>query len=114
MSNYDPYRASTTGYALPPQGPGMQYGRLLSFVFESPNWLMNLVWGALCTLLSSLVVGQLVMHGYQAQIMIGSVHLTWHYAIDGYAGAAIAVFGWWLAGRLIDWARPELRAGASA
>lgn len=73
MSNYDPYRASTTGYALPPQGPGMQYGRLLSFVFESPNWLMNLVWGALCTLLSSLVVGQLVMHGYQAQIMIGSV-----------------------------------------
>ncbi len=42
-------------------------------------------------------------------IMIGSVHLTWHYAIDGYAGAAVAVFGWWLAGKLIDWARPELR-----
>jgi PAP2 superfamily len=41
-------------------------------------------------------------------IMIGSVHLTWHYAIDGYAGAVIAVFGWWLAGKLIDWARPDL------
>jgi PAP2 superfamily len=43
-------------------------------------------------------------------IMIGSVQLAWHYAIDGYAGALIAVFGWWLAGRLIDWARPELAA----
>ena len=38
-------------------------------------------------------------------IFIGSIHLGWHYAIDGYAGAAVAVFGWWLAGRLVAWDR---------
>lgn len=35
-------------------------------------------------------------------IFLGSVHLAWHYAIDGYAGAAVALFAWWLAGRLLD------------
>jgi PAP2 superfamily len=45
---------------------------------------------------------------FASMILVGSVHLGWHYAIDGYAGALVAVFGWWLAGRLIDWARPEL------
>ena len=35
---------------------------------------------------------------YAAVILVGSVHLGWHYAIDGYAGVVIAVFSWWLAG----------------
>lgn len=35
-------------------------------------------------------------------IMIGSVHLGWHYAVDGYAGALGAVLVWWLVGRLLD------------
>ena len=47
---------------------------------------------------------------FASLIMIGSVHLAWHYAIDGYIGAVVAVFGWWLAGKLIDWARPDLKA----
>ena len=38
-------------------------------------------------------------------ILIGSVHLGWHYAIDGYAGAAVALFGWWAAGKLVMWDR---------
>jgi hypothetical protein len=38
-------------------------------------------------------------------IMLGSVHLGWHYALDGYLGAAIALFCWWLAGKLVDWDR---------
>ena len=40
-----------------------------------------------------------------ALIFVGSIHLGWHYAIDGYAGAAVAVFGWWAAGRLVRWDR---------
>jgi hypothetical protein len=38
-------------------------------------------------------------------IFVGSIHLGWHYAIDGYAGAAVAAFGWWAAGRLVRWDR---------
>ena len=53
----------------------------------------------------------LLLSAFAAMIFLGSVHLAWHYAIDGYAGALIAIAGWKLAGRLIDWARPELRAG---
>ncbi|MFO1034399.1 MAG: phosphatase PAP2 family protein [Hyphomicrobiales bacterium] len=50
-----------------------------------------------------------LLSGFAACIFLGSIHLGWHYAIDGYAGAAIALFGWWLAGQIVDWARPELR-----
>lgn len=35
-------------------------------------------------------------------IFIGSVMLGWHYAVDGYVGILIAVFVWWLAGRIAD------------
>lgn len=34
-------------------------------------------------------------------ILIGSVHLAWHYAIDGYLGALIVALCWYAAGRLI-------------
>ncbi|MFT3989148.1 phosphatase PAP2 family protein [Aestuariivirga sp.] len=44
-------------------------------------------------------------------IFIGSIHLGWHYAIDGYAGAAVAGLGWWAAGVLVRWDR-KLRAAA--
>lgn len=40
---------------------------------------------------------------YAVTIMIGSVHLGWHYAIDGYAGAAGMCAIWWLVGRLLAW-----------
>jgi membrane-associated phospholipid phosphatase len=40
---------------------------------------------------------------YAAVILVGSVHLGWHYAIDGYAGIAIALVSWWLAGRMARW-----------
>lgn len=42
-----------------------------------------------------------VMTVFAGVIMLGSVLLAWHYAVDGYAGAAIAVACWWLTGRLI-------------
>lgn len=34
-------------------------------------------------------------------MMIGSVLLTWHYAVDGCAGAVIAVICWVVAGWLV-------------
>lgn len=37
---------------------------------------------------------------YAVLILVGSVHLGWHYAVDGYAGILIAVLSWWLAGYL--------------
>ena len=39
---------------------------------------------------------------YAIVIMIGSVHLGWHYAIDGYFGAAGMIAIWWVVGRLLD------------
>lgn len=44
----------------------------------------------------------IVMTIYAFVIMVGSVHLGWHYAIDGYAGAAGMLAIWWAAGRLVD------------
>jgi hypothetical protein len=40
---------------------------------------------------------------YAGIILVGSVHLGWHYAIDGYAGVVIALFSWWLAGLMAGW-----------
>jgi PAP2 superfamily len=35
---------------------------------------------------------------YAVVILVGSVHLGWHYAVDGYVGIAIALVSWWIAG----------------
>ena len=40
---------------------------------------------------------------YAVMILLGSVHLGWHYAIDGYAGILIAAFSWWVAGVASRW-----------
>ncbi len=37
---------------------------------------------------------------YALLIQLGSVHLAWHYAIDGYAGAVLAAGCWMVAARL--------------
>jgi hypothetical protein len=36
-------------------------------------------------------------------MLLGSVHLGWHYAIDGYAGIGGAIAMWWACGRLVRW-----------
>ena len=43
----------------------------------------------------------LALTAFAVCIMIGSVLLGWHYAVDGYVGAAIAVLCWKLSGWLI-------------
>jgi len=35
-------------------------------------------------------------------IFVGSVSLGWHYAVDGYVGAAMALTCWWCAGRIVS------------
>lgn len=40
------------------------------------------------------------MTGFLGLILLGSVHLGWHYAVDGYAGAALAGLFWACARRL--------------
>lgn len=42
---------------------------------------------------------------FAALIFVGSIHLGWHYAIDGYLGAAVALVCWWLAGKIVAWDR---------
>ncbi len=42
------------------------------------------------------------MTGYAALIMIGSVHLGWHYAVDGYVSIAATLLIWRCAGWLVD------------
>ena len=41
-----------------------------------------------------------VLTGFALLILIGSVHLGWHYAIDSYAGALVAALCWFGASRL--------------
>lgn len=36
-------------------------------------------------------------------VLVGSVHLGWHYALDGYLSLALAPLVWWLAGRVAEW-----------
>lgn len=38
--------------------------------------------------------------GFTAIILLGSVHLAWHYAIDGYASIALVLLFWWMAKKL--------------
>lgn len=44
----------------------------------------------------------ILMTIYAIIIMIGSVHLGWHYAVDGYAGALGMIAIWWIVGWVLD------------
>ena len=40
---------------------------------------------------------------YAGVILLGSVHTGWHYAVDGYAGIALAAACWWVCGPVARW-----------
>ncbi len=50
---------------------------------------------------------------YLAFLEIGSIHLGWHYAIDGYAGIAGTLAIWWALGRLLPCNGPSHGQGAA-
>lgn len=56
-----------------------------------------------------------VLLGFTAIVQIGAVHLGWHYAIDGYVGAAGTLLVWWAVGRFLrlGWVRRTLWADLS-
>lgn len=41
-----------------------------------------------------------IVGGFALAILIGSVHLGYHYAIDGYVSILVTGLLWWLSGRL--------------
>jgi hypothetical protein len=61
----------------------------VAFLFAILGWRTGRALGVALTVFASL-------------IMIGSVHLGWHYAIDGYAAIAGTWFIWWAIGRLLN------------
>jgi hypothetical protein len=47
---------------------------------------------------------------YAITILVGSVHLGWHYAVDGYVAIALAFLCWWLSGMLVASTTPADQA----
>lgn len=49
----------------------MEYMRSYQYIFENPNWMMNVLWGFLCIISTSIIpiIGQLVLLGYQYEVI---------------------------------------------
>lgn len=56
---------------------------------------------ALVGLHSSRILGWILVT-FAILIYLGSIHLAWHYAVDGIAGVLLTLALWWAAGRLLD------------
>ena len=54
----------------------------------------------------------IIMSIYVLVILVGSVHLAWHYAIDGYVSIAGMILIWWAVGRALA-RRDAIRSGAA-
>jgi hypothetical protein len=66
-----PPGAAAVGVAAP-QGPEqLEYLRTFQYIFENPNWVMNLVWSFLCQLAGQVIpiVPAMVFMGYQFEVL---------------------------------------------
>jgi hypothetical protein len=68
--------------------PSMHNATALLFVLASRGWARWI---------------RLTLIGHCVLILLGSVHLGWHYAVDGYLAWALALALWWFAGVLARW-----------
>ena len=83
-----------------------QNGEILPGTGISAMPSMHLSMGTLMVLAASRLDKRLMALAliYLVFLQLGSVHLGWHYAIDGYAGIAGTLAIWWVLGRIL---RPE-------
>jgi hypothetical protein len=72
----NPFQASAAATPVasgqPLVGPfNVEYMRSYNYIFENPNWMMNVLWGFLCILSTSVIpiLGQLVLLGYQYEVV---------------------------------------------
>ncbi len=79
---------------------------------------MHISMAVLVTLLAARYPGRLraVLYGaFAVLILLGSVLLAWHYALDGYVAVLLTVGCWWATGRMVDrYARELQRSGAAS
>ena len=63
----NPYQPTGDGGPPPYRRGVMEYGRMVSYVFENPKWFVNLLLMGVCQLIP--IVGPLVVMGYQFEIV---------------------------------------------
>lgn len=85
---WDGYLGKTVPFLGISAFPSMH--NVMATLFALLGWRLHRMAGLLLTV-------------FAAFILIGSVHLAWHYAVDSYAGVLIGVLSWWIAGRLARW-----------
>ena len=61
----------------------------IACLFAILGWRISKAWGISATI-------------FLALILVGSVHLGYHYAIDGYAAIVATLAIWWLSGILVS------------
>jgi len=78
MDPNNPYSSPSAGSSiqpaatvLPPPITSMDYMRMITYVFENPNWFMNLLLGALCSIIP--VIGGLVLMGYAFEVAVSLI-----------------------------------------
>ena len=81
--------------------------KLYGGVSAMPSMHVALTWLVTLALWSWARWAGLLAGVYTALILVGSVHLGWHYAIDGYMGIAVVGGVWWGVGKSVEWPRTE-------